>query len=141
MLSQGPYSNVDSNAVGMDQKEWLSRSLIIRKYHELTHVICREMYPAQIHAVWDELVADAIGIHAAWGRYNIEAAKLFLGISGSAYSGGRLENYTDDPDRLSAPVGAVLESFEEIMNNHTEEESFSLIPLLQEQQSKYIAEL
>ena len=47
--------------------DWLQKSQIIRKYHECTHFICRNLYPEKTDAVRDELIADAIGIYAADG--------------------------------------------------------------------------
>ena len=45
VLSRGPYSHVDASAAGCSEDEWLTLSDTIRKYHELTHVICRKQYP------------------------------------------------------------------------------------------------
>ena len=62
VLSRGPYSNVSASEAGCGEKEWLVLSDTIRRYHELTHVICRRLYPDDIDAVRDELIADAVGI-------------------------------------------------------------------------------
>ena len=70
VLSAGPYSNVAAADAKMPEEEWLEKSIIIRQYHECTHVICRKRWPDKIDAVWDELVADAIGIYAAYGRFD-----------------------------------------------------------------------
>lgn len=51
LLSSGEYSNVSAQTVGMERDEWLNKSLIIRKYHELTHFICRSLYPERIDAI------------------------------------------------------------------------------------------
>ena len=48
VLSRGPYSGVPASAVGGTEDEWLARSDTIRRYHELTHVICRRLYPGDI---------------------------------------------------------------------------------------------
>lgn len=98
VLSTGPYSGVGAERVGMTEDEWLRRSLTIRKYHECTHFVCRRKYPEQIDAVWDELVADSVGVYAAFGRLVPELVELFLGVDAQHYVGGRLENYVDAPD-------------------------------------------
>ena len=104
ILSRGPYSNVAAEAAGHAEEEWLEISDTIRKYHELTHVICRRLYPARTDAVLDELIADAVGLYAAYGHPEPEKEKLFLGISQNTYIGGRLENYTDKPENLVVAV-------------------------------------
>ena len=67
LLSRGPYSHVDAAAVGETEAAWLEHSDTIRRYHELTHVICRRLCPGDVAPIRDELVADAIGLYAAFG--------------------------------------------------------------------------
>ena len=136
VLSWGPYSNVTAEMAGQEEESWLGTSYSIRKYHELTHVICRRCYPDRIEAVWDELVADAVGIYAAFGKYDAELEKLFLGIRDGRYTGGRLENYTDAPDRLAVQVGQMLDRFSAVIGDG-KPEPFELIPLLQNCQSEF----
>ena len=88
----------------------------------------------EIEAIWDELVADAVGIYAAFGRYDAELEKLFLGIREGRYTGGRLENYTDDPQRLAVQVEQMLDRFGVIIGDG-KQEPFDLIPMLQEYQN------
>lgn len=111
VLSAGPYSHVPAAAFHMDEREWLDRSYVIRKYHECTHFFCRRKYPEQINAVWDEVVADAIGIIAAFGRFDPEMEEIFFGIHDQEYTGGRLENYVDEKknlDALAAKIHGVI---------------------------------
>lgn len=137
VLSWGPYSDVTAEKVGQTEENWAEMSYIIRKYHELTHVICRRIYPDRIEAVWDELVADAIGIVAAFGRYDAEMEARFLGIVDSEYRGGRLETYTDDAEKLGRRVSSTLNRFTEIIREHPCSNPFELIPVLQEYQSTF----
>ena len=137
VLSWGPYSDVTAEKVGQTEENWAEMSYIIRKYHELTHVICRRIYPDRIEAVWDELVADAIGIVAAFGRYDAEMEARFLGIVDGEYRGGRLETYTDDAEKLSRRVSSTLNRFTEIIREHPCADPFELIPVLQEYQSTF----
>ena len=60
VLSVGPYSNVPAEEVGLEPDEWAEKSYLIRKFHECNHFICRKLFPDQIEAVWDELVAYAV---------------------------------------------------------------------------------
>ncbi len=101
VLSVGPYSNVAADRAGFPEAEWLRLSQLIRTYHECTHYMCRRLYPELVDGTWDEVVADAVGLRAALGRYDAHLAEVFLGLEGDRYAGGRLENYvpkdTADP--------------------------------------------
>ena len=44
------------------------------------------------------MVADAAGLYAAFGRYDLALAGRFLGVTTQGYAGGRLENYAGDAD-------------------------------------------
>ena len=109
LLSGGPYSAISAEnashalGYGLNEDEWLSKSVTIRKYHELTHFISRKLYIDNKEAIRDEIVADAIGLISAFGKYNTNLAKLFLGIENEQYRpGGRLEIYYGDENPLSA---------------------------------------
>ncbi len=137
VLSCGPYSGLTAEQVGQPEETWTQTSLAIRKYHELTHVICRKQYPDQIEAVWDELVADAIGIYGALGRYDAPLEKRFLGISDGHYIGGRLENYTDSAPALAGMISRTLDRFVQIFEEHPGAGTFEMIPILQAQQAEF----
>ena len=140
VLSAGPSSAVDGREFGISEDQWINDSITIRRYHELNHFICRRQWPEKISAVWDELVADAVGLHAAYGRYDIAMAERFLGIRDGSYTGGRLENYVGEADpaeqqdrlnRLARKIHPILESFAEIINTQPKIHPFELIPLLE----------
>lgn len=130
ILSRGPYSNVQASAAGCSREEWLAISDTIRRYHELTHFICRRMYPDDIDPVRDEMVADTVGLYAAYGHFDPELEKLFLGIKGDLYIGGRLENYTKDAGNLVGLISNELGQYKNVIDAHRGEEPFSLIPAL-----------
>ncbi len=98
VLAVGPYSAVPASKVGLDEEVWFRASQAIRKHHECTHFICRRLFREKINPVWDELVADAVGLYAAFGRYDPELAAVLLGVSERGYTGGRLENYKHEED-------------------------------------------
>ncbi len=133
VLSRGPYSHVDAAAIGHSPEEWLDYSDSIRRYHELTHVICRRLYPDKINAVRDELVADAIGLYAAYGKYEPRKAELFLGLDQNKYIGGRLENYTDDPEGLAGPVSIMIRDLQDLIEKNPVENPFDLIPVIMDE--------
>ncbi len=95
ILSVGPYSGILASDAGFSEEEWILISHTIRRYHESTHFICRRLYPEKIDPLWDELVADAVGIYAAFGHYDRRLAEQFLGMENGRYTGGRLEIYLD----------------------------------------------
>lgn len=102
ILSSGNYSDVLSGdiymitngQISLSEQEWVEKSIIIRKYHELTHFVMRKMYPNDIDFIRDELIADCVGLICAFKCFDIRLLKLFLGIESNTYrKGGRLENY------------------------------------------------
>lgn len=131
VLSRGPYSHVEASAVGCDEETWLSLSDTIRRYHELTHAVCRRLYPDDIDEVRDELIADAVGLYAAYGRFDQEKELLFLGVKDGRYVGGRLENYTDDPAGYVGEICGALARMKEKIEAMPGAEPFDLIaPLM-----------
>ena len=130
VLSRGPYSGIGAEEAGFDEKEWLDYSDIIRRNHEITHVICRRLYPDDVDPVRDELIADAVGLYAAFGHFDPEMEKRFLGIKDGRYIGGRLENYTDAPEHLVGPVCEQLDRMKKIIDKQSGIRSFELIPIL-----------
>lgn len=158
VLSVGPYSGLDASAAGFSEQEWTAYSHSIRMYHECTHFICRRMCPEKIDALWDELVADAVGIYITLGHYDRQLADQCLGIENGRYKGGRLENYLDkagasaafqaspqaagltentDRQELLAAVAAwatgVLDEFEKLLSKQKESNPYPVISMLQDQ--------
>ena len=127
LLSSGPYSAITHEQAGFSETDWKKYSMIIRKTHECTHFICRRLFPEWIDPLWDELTADAVGIHAALGRYDQTLAELFLGIRDSRYVGGRLENYIrkeeektpEALDHTAARIHEVLNRFSAWISSET----------------------
>jgi len=117
VLSSGDYSAVPAGALGLTAEAWQKASVRIRLYHECTHIVCRRRFPEQKHAVWDELLADCIGLCAAFGDYNRSWALRFMGIlekdaddgERPRYIGGRLENYVAEGEQPQALISCILE--------------------------------
>lgn len=96
VLSGGDYSHVPAAELGLDPADWKEKSYQIRKFHELTHFVCRALFPADIDALRDEVIADGIGLVAAFGRYDAGLARRFLGVEGGRFrEGGRLSHYIE----------------------------------------------
>lgn len=116
VLSTGPYSNIPAERFGFKDDEWLEYSYKIRKAHKVTHFICRRKYPELKDAIWDEVVADAVGIIAAFGRFDLVMEEVFLGVSEKGYMEGRLKNYVEphNLDVTAKKVHHLLLKIEEI---------------------------
>lgn len=130
VLSRGPYSHVEAKETGFSQNEWLEYSDTIRRYHELTHVICRRQYPDDIDSVRDELIADTVGLYAAFNRFEPAMEYLFLGIQDGQYAGGRLENYIDVSEKSVESVIDAVERIDQIVRSFNDKDPFALIPIL-----------
>ena len=145
VLSVGPYSNISAEKTGFSEDEWIKISYDIRRFHECTHFLCRRNYPDKIDAVWDELVADAVGIYGALGKYDMNLEKLFLGIKGDLYEGGRLENYVKEEDenkkaaeltRLAKRCSDILKIFDSEISKAGEKGPFDIAVMLEEMKEK-----
>lgn len=134
VLSVGPYSAIPAVKTGVSEDEWIRLSDTIRKYHECTHFICRRLYREKIDAVWDELVADAVGIYAAFGHFDRGMEELFLGISDRRYTGGRLGNYVkeDELSELSSRIPGILNAFNDIMEEMKGAEPYEIAVALED---------
>ena len=140
VLSTGPYSNISADALGLDPAMWLERSYAIRKFHECTHFLCRRKYPDQIDPIWDEVIADAVGIYGAFGKYDPEMADVFLGVTDSGYTGGRLENYVKDKEELpeiARRVQDVIRKISSLEQEHRGLAPFDMAVLLEEQKKEW----
>ena len=114
-------------------QRWLGHSDTIRRFHEMTHVICRRFYSGDVAPIQDELASDAMGLTTAYRRFDQETEKLFLGIQDGRYAGGRLGNYMDTPEALTEAVCAALERIRATIEMQAETEPSRLIPALMKQ--------
>ncbi len=142
ILSDGPYSNISAEQAGIPGEDWLEISRKIRLYHECTHVICRRLFPQQKEAVWDEIIADAIGIRKTLGCYDTKLAAMFLGVSREGYTGGRLENYvpkekTDLLSQLAADIFCLMEKIEQKSREKQEMDAWDFLMYLQGKQKAW----
>lgn len=109
ILSAGPYSGTRGAALGVDEDEWLARSLVIRLEHECAHYFTRRVFGSMRNSLLDELIADYTGIIAAAGRFEATWLLRFMGVDGSTFrEEGRLVNYRGTPP-LSDEAFVVLQ--------------------------------
>lgn len=93
VLSRKYYSNVTETEMELDKKDWLLKSLIIRKEHESIHFFTKNRYGMSRNNLHDELMADFFGIYAAFGYYKAEYFLRFIGVIEG--NGDRLKCYTE----------------------------------------------
>lgn len=114
LLSSGYYSAIPACEVNLSENDWRTKSVIIRKYHELTHYVCRSLYPQDVEPIRDEVIADMIGLMAAFDHYDPFLAERFLGIEGAEFRrGGRLMHYTKN-DSLSVAMKSAKNLIEDL---------------------------
>ncbi|MBQ0036607.1 MAG: hypothetical protein KBT35_06795 [Firmicutes bacterium] len=114
LISKGNYSNCDNEFIGFEKDEWLDISKKIRIYHEITHAICRQLYPDHVNAIRDEVIADSIGVYYALNKFDSLLIKKFLGTEGEQYrEGGRLQNYSSDVDSDMNYVNELLNKLDD----------------------------
>ncbi len=92
VLSKKYYSNTEPEYVGLSPEEWREKSMIIRREHECTHYYTKRFYGSASNNLHDELIADFMGIYAAFGYYEAKLFCHFMGIDGAKE--GRLSLYT-----------------------------------------------
>jgi hypothetical protein len=95
ILSDGFYSNVQPQELGLTETEWRHLSLTIRLEHECTHYFTRRVFNSMRNNLLDEFIADYRGIVAATGSYKADWFLRFLGLESFPHyrEGGRLQNY------------------------------------------------
>lgn len=134
IVSKGPYSALSHAEAGFSEEEWISKSLVIRTYHELTHYVCRKGPGEKKDAIWEELAADCIGLMQAFGYYDEKLAQKFLGVEGNSYKkGGRLENYVDEEtpsEKLCEDVKMQIGRLAEAVRNQGNIEIWQLLEVI-----------
>jgi hypothetical protein len=111
ILSDGPYSNVSAEELGLSPEEWGRLSLAIRLQHECTHYLTLRLFGHLGDCLLDEVAADYAGLVAACGHYRADWFLRFVGLEAFPRyrKGGRLENYRGRPP-LSDEAFAVLQA-------------------------------
>jgi hypothetical protein len=130
ILSDGFYSNVQPEKLGLTATEWRRLSLTIRLEHECTHYFTRRVFNSMRNNLLDELIADYRGIVAATGTYKADWFLHFLGLESFPHyrEGGRLQNYRGQPPLsegafkiLQRLVKAAAENLEAFERNYTQQ--------------------
>lgn len=138
ILSAKPYSNVPADELGLDEKEWADKSMIIRREHECTHYFTKQIYGISRNSIHDEIMADFFGIYEAFGCYKSEYFLRFMGILG--ISGGRLKFYTKDySDKLKQAIAKTAKTAAAYLEQWSVSQEFS--QLVREQRVRHLCNL
>ena len=126
VLSRGPYSGVPAEELELEDDVWLDRSLVIRREHECTHYFTLRVLGSMRNHLLDELVADYVGLQAAFGSYRAAIAQRFLGIDGPARADGRIHHYRGElSDEAFEALGRIVRRATEEMESWSSARSSS----------------
>ena len=125
ILHQAPYSSLSwaSLPVPLDQQCWIEASRRWRLEHELAHLACQCLMGEMRINLYDELIADAVGMLAALDRFDADLFRQGLGLSveGALQPGGRAQAYVvalhpDDHGRAYQSVLARAHELETLLS-------------------------
>lgn len=109
VLSRIPYSNVSAAQLQLPEEEWLDHSLKIRLEHECAHYFTLRYFQQMNVNMYDELIADYLGIGAVSPYFRADWFMHFIGLEHypEVRPDGRVNNYLG-PDGLSPAAARVL---------------------------------
>ena len=83
LLHRAPYASLAAETIpGQPETDrWLELSQTWRLEHELTHIACRRLVGEMRINLYDEIVADAMGMIAALGHFDADLFRRGLGLS------------------------------------------------------------
>ena len=97
LIGRGAYSSIAPERLGFkpDDERWLEGSTKIRLEHEFTHYATKRLFGAMRLNLFDELLADCMGMAYALGAFRASWFLLGLGIepSGGLDPRGRVHAY------------------------------------------------
>lgn len=123
VLSAKPYSNIPAAEMGLTEKEWREKSVLLRREHECTHYYTKQVFGISRNHLHDELLADFFGLYEAFGEYRAEFFLRFMGLLGD--SGGRLRFYTAGmPEKIYRAVCEVARRAAAYLEQYARSEEF-----------------
>ena len=97
--------------------------MLRRRSHECTHYYTKQVFGISNNILHDELMADFIGLHDAFGFYKAEWFLRFMGVIEG--SGGRLVVYTEAlSERVKQAVTELLTNAAYGLENWSQSEGF-----------------
>lgn len=106
ILSNKPYSNIPASELGLDEDQWKSFSVIIRREHECTHYFTKRFLGSSQNNLHDELIADFTGIMCATGEFKADWFLKGMGIDlyPKKQKIGRFPVYTSEVSPKAAEI-------------------------------------
>jgi hypothetical protein len=120
ILHQAPYGSVCAKHVpgGLSDGAWLKASTTLRLEHELTHLATKRLLGEMRLNLFDELIADCMGMVAALGQFDASFFGRCLGLGGDGQpiSNGRWLSYVHDLSEAEAlhAIALVMERAREL---------------------------
>ena len=110
LLSHRYYSGAAPEALGLESAEWRRKSLVLRREHEAAHYMTQRFYHSAKNEIHDEIIADFMGLTAAFGDYDPVKFLTFLGLENypDYRPGGRLEIYLPAGIEDISPLCGIL---------------------------------
>ena len=83
LLHRAPYASLAATTIPGEpsMERWLELSQTWRLEHELTHIACRRLVGEMRINLYDEIVADAMGMTSALGYFDADLFRRGLGLS------------------------------------------------------------
>ncbi|MDP7034721.1 MAG: hypothetical protein QF752_09545 [Planctomycetota bacterium] len=122
LLSEGVYSNLDAEEVGVPPQEWSELSLRIRMEHESTHFMTARFFGSIHNCAFEEIIADYTGMVEATGAFHADWFLRFMGLENHPEfrETGRLIRYRGTPP-LSEEAFGILQKIIVDAVRHIEE--------------------
>ncbi|MBO6204954.1 MAG: hypothetical protein J6O13_15645 [Selenomonas sp.] len=116
LLNRAPYSNIPAEDLNLSAEDWLERSRCLRLRHECSHYETLRLLGGMRNHALDEILADALGQLAAFGRFDADRQRLFFGLEkGQDSCNGRLSFYCqqvslEERPKIYCAVDKILDS-------------------------------
>jgi len=107
LVMKAPYSGISTAELALEfsEKIWHEKSLQLRIEHELTHYAIKRLFGVMRVHLWDEIIADFMGISHALKEYRASWLLRFLGLDekGNVLPNARILHYVKNvsPDFFS----------------------------------------
>ena len=121
LLSSGPYSGLEAQHLGLSARQCNEQSRLIRLNHECTHYFTRRVFGSMRRNIWDEILADYMGISAARGAFSADWFLHFLGLEDHPRyrPGKRFEKYL--PETFSDKARTVVQAMTCVAAEHVQD--------------------
>jgi hypothetical protein len=95
LIGRGAYSAVPARKMDLDLRDevWLDRSIGIRLEHEFTHYATKRLYGTMRLNLFDELLADCLGMTYSMGAFRARWFLMALGVLPAIDPQGRAQTY------------------------------------------------